>query len=96
MVATSTTLSCKSSFWSLQVLEKSKSDMSESDSWKNLAPTNSNETKLKPESALGKAIDRDFGSFDELKKKFNAATAAIQGSGWGWLGADKAGGRLQI
>merc|ERR1712072_692995 len=44
--------------------------------WKNLAPTNSNETKL--------------------KKKFNAATAAIQGSGWGWLGADKAGGRLQI
>lgn len=61
-----------------------------------MAPSGSDEAKLKPDSALGKAIDRDFGSFDEFKKKFNAATAAIQGSGWGWLGADKANGTLAI
>lgn len=36
-------------------------------------------------SQLKKAIERDFGSVEEFKKKFNAATAAIQGSGWGWL-----------
>jgi len=52
--------------------------------WKNLAPTGSDETKLQP-GAFADAINRDFGSLDELKTKFNAATAAIQGSGWGWL-----------
>jgi Fe-Mn family superoxide dismutase len=30
-------------------------------------------------------IVKAFGSVDEFKKKFNASTAAIQGSGWGWL-----------
>lgn len=35
---------------------------------------------------LADAIKRDFGSLDELKKVFNAQTAAIQGSGWGWVG----------
>lgn len=49
--------------------------------WKNLAPTGSPETKLDTESPLGKAIARDFGSLDELKKQLNAQTAAIQGSG---------------
>ena len=28
--------------------------------------------------------------------KFNATTAAIQGSGWGWLGFDKAAGKIKI
>jgi len=30
-------------------------------------------------------IDRQFGSFDALKKEFNATAAGIQGSGWAWL-----------
>lgn len=34
---------------------------------------------------LATAIDQEFGSFEEMKKKFNAATLGIQGSGWGWL-----------
>jgi hypothetical protein len=34
---------------------------------------------------LKDAIDRDFGSLENLQKEFNATTAAIQGSGWGWL-----------
>jgi superoxide dismutase len=52
--------------------------------WKNLSPTNADGGNL-PDGPLKKAIERDFGSVEEFKKKFNAVTAAIQGSGWGWL-----------
>lgn len=37
------------------------------------------------EGPLKAAIVAAFGSLDALKKEFNATTAAIQGSGWGWL-----------
>lgn len=42
------------------------------------------------------AIKRDFGSFQKMKDKMSAATVAVQGSGWGWLGLDKESGRLRI
>lgn len=38
-----------------------------------------------PSGALSDAITRDFGSFDLLKAKFDAAAAAQFGSGWVWL-----------
>ncbi len=53
--------------------------------WKNLAPTESKETKLPSGGKLEEAIKRDFGGLEGLKKEMNAKTAAIQGSGWGWL-----------
>ena len=31
------------------------------------------------------AIKEDFGSFENFKERFSAATVAVQGSGWGWL-----------
>ena len=31
------------------------------------------------------AIKRDFGSFENFKERFNTASVAVQGSGWGWL-----------
>jgi superoxide dismutase len=49
-----------------------------------LAPVNSGGGQLNS-GPLEKAFARDFGSLDEFKKNFNATTAAIQGSGWGWL-----------
>ncbi|KZT52608.1 manganese and iron superoxide dismutase [Calocera cornea HHB12733] len=52
--------------------------------WKNLAPTNSPTTKLSP-GPLKDAIDRDFGSVQAMIKEVNGATAALQGSVWGWL-----------
>ena len=52
--------------------------------WTNLAPINLGGGKLAP-GPLEKAFVRDFGSFDEFKKIFNTTTAAIQGSGWGWV-----------
>ena len=41
-------------------------------------------------------INRDFGSFEGFKEKFNAMTTAIQGSGWGWLGYNKNLKRLEM
>ncbi|KAF8837712.1 manganese-superoxide dismutase precursor [Paxillus ammoniavirescens] len=67
--------------------------------WKNLAPAASegkgNGGELKP-GPLKDAIDSSFGSLDNLKKQFNATTAAIQGSGWGWLGLNPSTKRLEI
>jgi Fe-Mn family superoxide dismutase len=40
----------------------------------------------KPEGKLAYAIEEAFGSFDELKEKFNAAGVGRFGSGWVWLG----------
>ena len=33
---------------------------------------------------------------DAFKQTFNATSAAVQGSGWGWLGYDKATGALRV
>lgn len=45
---------------------------------------------------LMEAINRDFGSFQKMKEMMSAATVAVQGSGWGWLGYSKESGRLCI
>ena len=44
-----------------------------------------------PSGKLREAIDRDFGSFENFKKEFNAASVGLFGSGWVWLAADKQG-----
>jgi superoxide dismutase, Fe-Mn family len=49
-----------------------------------------------PEGALKQAIEARWGSLDKLVAEFNAATAAVQGSGWGWLGYDVGTGGLAI
>ncbi|KAI0658221.1 manganese superoxide dismutase [Cubamyces menziesii] len=57
--------------------------------WKNLAPSASegkgNGGVLR-DGPLKEAIIKTWGSLDTFKKEFNTTTAAIQGSGWGWLG----------
>jgi len=63
--------------------------------WKNLAPTSSGGGALK-EGNLKDAIVRDFGSVEKFKETMNTKTAAIQGSGWGWLGFNKATRKLEI
>jgi Fe-Mn family superoxide dismutase len=49
----------------------------------------------KPSGALASAIDKQFGSFDDFKKKFSDAAAARFGSGWAWL-ILKSDGKLEI
>jgi Fe-Mn family superoxide dismutase len=50
--------------------------------WEILSPAGGG----KPEGKLATAIDEAFGSFDEMKEKFNAAGLTRFGSGWAWLG----------
>ncbi|MBE6304879.1 MAG: superoxide dismutase [Bacteroidales bacterium] len=44
-----------------------------------------------PAGALRKAIERDFGSFEQFKADFIKAGTGIFGSGWVWLAADSDG-----
>nr|AIN76717.1 manganese superoxide dismutase [Ganoderma lucidum] len=67
--------------------------------WKNLAPAKSegkgNGGAIK-DGPLKSAIEQNFGSVEVFIKEFNATTASIQGSGWGWLGLNPATKRLEI
>ncbi|XP_057483112.1 superoxide dismutase [Mn], mitochondrial-like [Actinidia eriantha] len=56
--------------------------------WKNLAPVREGGGEP-PKGSLGSAIDTNFGSLEALIQKMNAVGAAVQGSGWVWLGVDK-------
>jgi Fe-Mn family superoxide dismutase len=47
-----------------------------------------------PPAALGKLIERDFGSLDALKKELATAATTQFGSGWAWLASDN--GKLVV
>lgn len=50
--------------------------------WNNLAP----ESQCSPpEGDLAKEIARQWGDLGRFKEIMNSKTAAVQGSGWGWL-----------
>jgi len=49
--------------------------------WNCLSPEGGGE----PTGALAEAINRDFGSFDNLKEKFNESAVGNFASGWTWL-----------
>jgi len=61
--------------------------------WTNLCPKKDFEP---PSGAIEAAITEEFGSLEAFQTKFAATTAAVQGSGWGWLGYSKATGKLVI
>ncbi|KAK2460747.1 hypothetical protein APHAL10511_007217 [Amanita phalloides] len=63
--------------------------------WKNLSPKSELGGKLE-DGPLKRAIERDFDSVQGFKTKFNTITAAIQGSGWGWLGYNPSTKNLEI
>jgi Fe-Mn family superoxide dismutase len=63
--------------------------------WKNLAPAKEGGGQLH-DGPLKQAIERDFGSLDNLKSSFNATIATIQGSGWGWLGFNPKNSKLEV
>lgn len=52
--------------------------------WRILTPVKN----TKPSRNLMKAINRDFGSLENLKMKLNEAASQQFGSGWAWLSVD--------
>jgi len=60
--------------------------------WHNLSPYGGGE----PTGDLLEAINKDFGSFENMKKQLSTSSATVQGSGWGWLGYNSSESRLQI
>jgi Fe-Mn family superoxide dismutase len=63
--------------------------------WTNLSPIGKGGGEG-PTGALADAITKEFGSLDKFIEVFSQKTVAIQGSGWGWLGYNKARGRVEI
>lgn len=59
--------------------------------WQAMTPTNGGST---PTGPLAEAIERDFGSFEMFKARFDKAGETLFGSGWVWLVKD--GGPLEI
>jgi Fe-Mn family superoxide dismutase len=58
--------------------------------WNSMSPTGA----TAPNGRLANAIERDFGSIDDLKKEFRFSAATLFGSGWVWLVSDA--GKLRI
>ena len=55
--------------------------------WKWMSPNGGG----KPSGEVMEAINKNFGSFDSLKEKFNNAAATRFGSGWAWIIKTKSG-----
>ena len=55
--------------------------------WPIMSPNGGGE----PKGVLAAAINKNFGSFDAFKERFNTAAKSVFGSGWAWLGIDKTG-----
>lgn len=60
--------------------------------WENMTPQGGGE----PQGALAQQIAKDFGSFTAFRKHFSAATAAVEGSGWGILAFNPHSSQLEI
>ena len=54
--------------------------------WEVMSPDGGGEPSA--QMNIKKAIDRDFGSFEDFKKEFSAAAGSRFGSGWAWLCTD--------
>lgn len=64
--------------------------------WKNLAPASDSSAKAPTSGPLLDQIKKDFGSLENLKTELNTKTAAVQGSGWGWLGYNQGKKTLEV
>jgi superoxide dismutase, Fe-Mn family len=59
--------------------------------WQSLAPKS-----REPDGELRKLLERDFGSLQSFREKFEAAGIGQFGSGWAWLVLDPKDGKVKI
>jgi Fe-Mn family superoxide dismutase len=64
--------------------------------WQIMRPVGTEGSGGKPSAKLAAAIDADFGSLAKFQEAFNAAALKVFGSGWAFLVANKATGKLSI
>lgn len=79
-------------YWSLKLSFNAGGHVLHSIFWDCMGP----EGGGSPEGALASAIARDFGSVEAMREHFTAASASVEGSGWGLMGLQLANGRLAI
>ncbi|CAE6533919.1 unnamed protein product [Rhizoctonia solani] len=53
--------------------------------WKNLAPADSEDTKLGEETPLREAVNLAYENLEKFQASFNTTALSIQGYGWCWL-----------
>lgn len=63
--------------------------------WETMAPP-AQARKSQADSELAQAIEREFGSLETFKTRFQDAGAGVFGSGWVWLAADPKTRKLAI
>lgn len=63
--------------------------------WTNLAPIKQG-GGTPPQGNLGKAIDHSFGSLQQFIDLMSQKAVGVQGSGWAWLGLNKASKHLEV
>jgi len=70
--------------WSRELAFHSSGNINHAYFWRVMAPP-SEGGGGQPGGALARQIRRDFGSFRDFSEHFQAASRAVEGSGWGWL-----------
>ena len=63
--------------------------------WESMLPPDKAKAS-KADAKLAEAIQRDFGSLEDFKARFQDAGAGVFGSGWVWLAGDPSTGKLAI
>lgn len=62
--------------------------------WENMAPNGKGGGA--PRGTLATEVEKEFGSFERLKKEFSAAANSVEGSGWAALTRCQQTGRLLV
>jgi Fe-Mn family superoxide dismutase len=60
--------------------------------WENMGPNKGGEAQ----GELRAQIEKDFGSFEAMRKQFSAAATAVEGSGWALLVWEPNAGQLEV
>jgi Fe-Mn family superoxide dismutase len=64
--------------------------------WDSLAPISKGGGVLPAAGKFKVQVEKDFGSFDRLIEELSRRSTAVMGSGWGWLGYDRAASSLRL